>query len=95
MHCLSVELVIGPLVLHVVEVGESIYVAHLVAGARCTCVPIFDVKSAGEIHILVCPLFCYVGIPRILLLCRLHAGRDMWDSRSVVEWYHVGPTNEW
>jgi hypothetical protein len=95
VHCLAIKLLIGPLVLHVVQASESIHVAHLLVGARCTCVPISDIKPASETHILVCPLFCHVRKPRILLLRRLHAGQDIWYGCPVVEWYHLGTTNEW
>jgi hypothetical protein len=77
MHCLLAELVVGPLVLHVVCAGESIHVSHFLVGAHCTSVPILYVKPAGETNILVCPLLDHIGILRILMLRGLHAGRDI------------------
>jgi hypothetical protein len=74
MHCLLAELVVGPLVLHVVCAGESIHVSHLLAGACCTCVPILYIKPTGETNILVCQLLDHIGIMRILMLRGLHAG---------------------
>jgi hypothetical protein len=64
-------------VLEVVGVDEACLVTHLFAGVCCTVVPILDIKSTGEINVLICPLFYYIGATRILLLGMLNAGRDV------------------
>ncbi len=95
MHCLLAELVVGPLILHVVHVGESIHVSHLFAGAHCTCVPILYVKSAGETNILVCPLLDHIGITRILMLCGMHVGWDIGNHLVAANGRDGGPLLGW
>jgi hypothetical protein len=95
MHCLLAELVVVLLVLHVVCAGESIHVLHLLAGTRCTCVPILYVKPAGETNILVCPLLDHIGITRVLMLHGLHAGRDIWNHLVAANERDGGPLLGW
>jgi hypothetical protein len=64
-------------VLKVVGAGEACLVSHPLAGACQTVVPMLDIKSAAETHVLVCPLFHHVGAARILLLGVLNARRDV------------------
>jgi hypothetical protein len=79
VHRLPAKLMICAFVLKVVGAGEACLVSHPFAGACQTVVPILDIKSAGETHILVCPLFHHIGAARILLLGVLNVGKDVWN----------------
>jgi hypothetical protein len=70
---------IGPLILQVVGVGESVLMADFLSRACGTIMPIFHVKATGEAHILVSPLLDHIRILRILMLGGLDACRDVWD----------------
>ena len=76
MHSLAAELMIGVFVFLIIKAGESVLMSNLLVGAGGTIMPILHVKTAGETHFLVSPLFNQVRISGIRLVGWLDADKD-------------------
>ena len=79
MHRLATELVIGSLVLLEVRTSETLLVAWPSVDASGTCVPIFNVETTRETHILVGELFGDVGVAGVLDASLSGTRWDIWD----------------
>ena len=77
MHCLAAELMICAFVFQIIQAGESVLMANLLAGACEAIMPNLHIKTTGETHILVCPLLNHIRISGRLMLVWLYAGWDI------------------
>jgi hypothetical protein len=86
------KLVVCAFILHVIQAREPVLVSLFLPRARCTCVPILNIESTREAHILVQERFCDVGKMDIEELCVLHACGDVGNHLvlSDIQHWHQG-----